>query len=86
MLLRTFCYSMPSFLPHDFKKMYGSMTFGFFTWPVAIGSRLKPSGIFWFLYVHHALQGTPRVEARGGRNVHLTLFSLERILCRHGCN
>ena len=54
-------------------------------WLLRMGWCLAP-GIFWFKCFHHALQGTPRVEAWGGRNVHLTLFSLERILCCHRCN
>ena len=37
-------------------------------------SRIKPPGIFG---------GTPQVEAWGGRNSHLTLVNLERLLCCH---
>ena len=47
---------MPSFLPHDhYRKMYGSMTFGFFTWPVAIRSGVKTQAPrhFLVLCVHH---------------------------------
>ena len=52
MLLLTFCCSMPSFLPHDhYRKMYGSLTFGFFTWPVAIGCQDSSPQAFFCLNV-----------------------------------
>ena len=45
-------YYVDSFLPHDhYRKMYGSMSFGFFTWPVAIGcqdSTSSPQAFFGF--------------------------------------
>ena len=90
MLLLTFCCPMPSFLPHDQYRLQEDVWF-YDIWILHVAcsdrlSRLKPPGIFWIFCDHHALQGTPRVEAWGGRNVHLTLFSLERILCCHSCN
>ena len=82
MLLLTFCCSMPSFLPHDQYRLQEDVWF-YDIWILHVAcsdrlSRLKPPGIFWIFCDHHALQGTPRVEAWGGRNVRLILFSLNR--------
>ena len=60
MHLLTFCCSMPSFLPHDhYRKMYGSITFGFFTWPVATGCQESSPQAFLgaLLGLKHGVEG-----------------------------
>ena len=80
MLLLTFCCSMPSFLPHDhYRKMCGSMTFGFFTWPVAISCQdSSPQEFFGFyLFTMHcrALLGLKL----GVEGLFTSLFSVSNV-------